>query len=313
MTLHATTTHKRITQFTMQQCETNSVSKRPVWIGSPDFSKCAPDRLAIIEKIKDYEKKGLFTHDVEDDPPTRPLKPDECDYTKKKLSSKICTAFVNFFALRFIYSLIKKNQLIIKDVKGLENMEAVRNTGAIITCNHFNAFDNFALHKVLRPYLRKGIIWKVIREGNYTSFPGLYGWFFRNCNTLPLASSFSVMKEFLSATDTLLRKGEKILVYAEQGMWWNYRKPRPLASGAFKFAVKSNVPVVPIFITMQDSNLVGADGFYIQEYTVNILKPIYPDSSLSDKENIELLRNKNYEAWKQVYEEFYGVPLSYED
>ena len=34
---------------------------------------------------------------------------------------------------------------------------------------------------------------------------------------------------------------------------------------------------------------------------------------ISIRGNIELLRNKNYEAWKQVYEEFYGVPLSYED
>ena len=59
----------------------------------------------------------------------------------------------------------------------------------------------------------------------------------------------------------LLERGEKVLVYAEQGMWWNYRKPRPLTAGAFKFAAESKVPVLPIFITMSDSDKIGGDGF----------------------------------------------------
>ena len=111
--------------------------------------------------------------------------------------------------------------------------------------------------------------------------------------------------------DVLLRRGEKVLVYAEQGMWWNYRKPRPLTNGAFKFAVTSNVPVLPMFITMNDSDIIGGDGFPIQEYTLHILEPIYPDPNKSDKENIEWMKNKNYEMWKNVYETTYGIPLTY--
>ena len=113
------------------------------------------------------------------------------------------------------------------------------------------------------------------------------------------------------AVKTLLARGEKILVYAEQGMWWNYRKPRPLTAGAFKFAAESKVPVLPIFITMEDSDLIDGDGFPVQKYTVNILPAIYPDSSKSTKENIEEMKNKNYEEWKKVYEDFYKIPLTY--
>ena len=273
-----------------------------------------PQRLKVLERITEYEKKGWWSKDVEDDPPTIPLTPDKVDYLNKKLSNKLATFFVNIGAKRFINNLVKNNQMIIKEIKGLENYEAVQNSGVIITCNHFNAFDNFAIHYALFPYMYNGsgkVLYKVIREGNYTNFPGLYGFFFRHCNTLPLSANFSTMKNFMVAVKTLLGRGEKILVYAEQGMWWNYRKPRPLTAGAFKFAVESKVPVLPIFITMEDSDLIDGDGFPVQKYTVNILPAIYPDPSKNSKDNIEEMKDKNYQAWKKVYEDFYKTPLVY--
>lgn len=47
----------------------------------------AADRLKVLERIKEYEEKGWFNKDVEDDPPTIPLTPDKCDYLNK--SSRI--------------------------------------------------------------------------------------------------------------------------------------------------------------------------------------------------------------------------------
>ena len=37
----------------------------------------AQDRLEVLEKIREYEKNGWFDRDVENDPPTRPLRPGE--------------------------------------------------------------------------------------------------------------------------------------------------------------------------------------------------------------------------------------------
>ena len=271
-------------------------------------------RLEILARIEEYEKKGWFSKDVEDDPPTIPLTPDKVDYLNKKLSNKIATFFVNIGAKRFIKNLVKNGQMIIKGVEGIENFEAIQKSGAILTCNHFNPFDNFAIHYVLFKYMYKPgkqVLYKVIREGNYTNFPGIYGFFFRHCNTLPLSANFSTMKNFMTAMKVLLERGEKVLVYAEQGMWWNYRKPRPLTAGAFKFAAESKVPVLPIFITMNDSDKIGGDGFPIQEYTLHFLPAIYPDESKSIKENMEIMKDKNYAAWKEVYEKTYGIPLTY--
>lgn len=271
-------------------------------------------RLEVLARIEEYEKKGWFSKDVEEDPPTIPLTPDKVDYLNKKLSNKIATFFVNIVAVRFIKKLVKSGQMIIKDVRGIENYEAIQNSGAILTCNHFNPFDNFAIHYILFNYMYKfngKVLYKVIREGNYTNFPGIYGFFFRHCNTLPLSANFSTMKNFMAAMKVLLERGEKVLVYAEQGMWWNYRKPRPLTAGAFKFAAESNVPVLPIFITMNDSDKIGGDGFPIQEYTLHFLPAIYPDPDKTVKENLEIMKDKNYAMWKEVYEKEYNMPLTY--
>ena len=279
----------------------------------PEITK-NPQRLEVLKRIEEYERNGWWSRDVEDDPPTIPLTPDKVDYLNKKLSNKLATFFVNLGAKHFIKNLVKNGQMIIKEIKGLENFEAVKDSGVIITCNHFNPFDNFAIHYALFPYLYRWngkVLYKVIREGNFTNFPGLYGFFFRHCNTLPLSANFSTMKKFMEAMKVLLCRGEKVLIYAEQGMWWNYRKPRPLTAGAFRFAIEANVPVLPVFITMQDSPKLDQDGFPIQEYTVHFLPAIYADPSKSSKQNIEEMKQKNYEMWKQVYEDFYGIPLTY--
>jgi len=268
------------------------------------------NRLAILEKIALYEKNGWFDRDVEDDPPTRPLQPGEVDYAKKKLSTKIKTFIANRVAHAYFEKLIRRGALVIKAVKGIENYRAVKG-GAMLTCNHFNAFDNYAVFKAIEKDLPTRELYKIIREGNYTSFGGLYGYFFRNCNTLPLGENHRVLAELNDGVKTLLQRGEKILIYPEQGMWWNYKKPRPLKDGAFRFAAKNGAPVIPFFISMEDSDRNDENGFPIQEYTVHILPPIYPDPSLTVRENSAAMRDRNYQMLKEKYEEVYGIPLTY--
>ena len=94
-------------------------------------------------------------------------------------------------------------------------------------------------------------------------------------------------------------------------MWWNYKKPRPFKSGAFRFAATNLVPVIPFFITMEDSDVLDADGFYVQEYTIHIMPAIYPDKNKTRNENMEELRSKNFEVWKEVYEKTYNTKLEY--
>ena len=269
------------------------------------------DRTDVLKRIELFEENGWFDVDIEDDPPTKVLMPNKVDYLQKKFSSKIIRKIAYSSGRKFMKKMLKQKQLIIKNVFGVENWKNL-DTGAIITCNHFNAMDSFAMQYTYDlTGFKKRKMYKVIREGNYTSFGGFYGFLMRHCNTLPLSSNSQTMKKFLNAVDTILKKDEFILVYPEQSMWWNYRKPKPLKKGAFNFAVRNNVPVVPIFITMQDTNIYGMDGYPIQEYTIHVMEPIYPKKSLSTKQNIEYMMRKNYEMWKECYETTYGLPLVY--
>lgn len=240
------------------------------------------------------------------------MQPDKVDYLQEKLSTRIKTRFVNHLATAYYERLIRRGELIIKDICGLENFRSVT-TGAIITCNHFNPNDNYAVWRAIRPDFKHGKrLFKVIKEGNYTNFKGFFGFMFRNCNTLPLSSNPKTMVKFLKSVKVLLKRGEKILVYPEQAMWWNYRKPRPLKSGAFRFAAAAGVPVIPSFITMEDTEKLDGDGAPIQAYTVWFMPPIYPDPQLDERTNADRMRDENYKVWKDLYEKVYGIPLTYE-
>lgn len=270
------------------------------------------DRLEVLEKIKQLEKEGKFDLDVENDPPNVVLTPDNVDYLNTKRLNRWKTAFANKVGEKFLDEIIKNNKLIIKEVNGIENLANIEN-GAVITCNHFNPFDSFAVEKVFKDcgLYKEKKLYKVIREGNYTNFSGFYGFLFRNADTLPLSSNRKTMVEFIKAVDVILQRGDCILIYPEQSMWWNYTKPKPLKIGAYKFAKRNNVPIIPIFITMRDSEIIGEDGFPVQEYYINIEKPIYPNKKLSEREDAEIMRQKNFEIWKKVYEDFYKIPLEY--
>jgi 1-acyl-sn-glycerol-3-phosphate acyltransferase len=102
-----------------------------------------------------------------------------------------------------------------------------------------------------------------------------------------------------------------VLIYPEESMWWNYRKPKPLKIGGFKFAAQNQVPILPTFITMRETEDFDNEGYPIQAYTLHILKPIYPDPLLSAKENQIRMLEENFSAWKETYEKVYGIPLTY--
>ena len=270
----------------------------------------SPHKLELLRRIAELEKKQLWHLDVEDDPETYPLMPDKIDYLNEKLSNKIKNKIANVFGARFFDKMIANGQLIIKEVRGIENFTAVKG-GKIVTCNHFSVGDNYAVWVALRDYMGGKMLYKVIREGNYTNPPKPFGLFMRHCNTLPLSSQKATMIKFMKAFAELLKRGETILIYPEQGMWWNYKKPRPMQDGAFSIAVRNNAPIVPVFITMEDSDHLDADGFAVQEYTLHILPAIYPNKDLSRSDAKNDMKNKNYEAWVKVYEEFYKKPLEY--
>lgn len=276
-----------------------------------DGDKPKLTRVEVLRRIEELEKKGIFDQDVEDDPEGKELKPDEVDYLRRKMRSKLSTRYAFKMAYWFVGNLMKKKQLVIKEIRGIENLQDL-DTGAIITCNHFNAFDSFAMQLAFdKAKLFRKKLFRVISEANYTAFPGFYGFLMRNCNTLPLSRNGLTMKKFLMSLNLILQKEHFVLVYPEQSMWWNYRKPKPLKKGAYTFAVSNKVPVVPCFVTMEDTDVMDGDGFPVQAYTIHIGEAIYPDKNKKKSENIDMMMVENAKVWKEIYEDFYQKPLTY--
>ena len=276
-----------------------------------DSTKISPERLEILKRIEEYEKAGDFHKAVEDDPDSPELLPDQVDYLCEKFSSRVKRRVANFIADHYFLNLIKKDVMVIDGVTGEEYLSVLKD-GAIVTCNHFSPFDNYMVFHCIRKYLPKKYLYKIISEGNYTNFPGLYGFFFRHCNTLPLSHNRRTMMNFTSAVQKLLQSGETILIYPEQEMWWNYKKPRPYKVGGFKFSYRANVPVLPTFITMtDDKERLDENGYPVQRHTLHVMPPIYPDKALGEKLGAEKMMNEAFAACKAKYEEVYGIPLVY--
>ncbi|MBQ8719996.1 MAG: 1-acyl-sn-glycerol-3-phosphate acyltransferase [Clostridia bacterium] len=268
----------------------------------------AGDRLEVIERIKEYEKLGgeAFFRDVENDPPSRTLLPDEVDYLNKKLSSKIKCAAASFIEWACKHILGKKFRI---TVVGGENIRDIEG-GAIITSNHFAPTENLAVKVASECARKKRRLYKVVREGNFF-MSGMIGFLLKHARTLPLSSDIHTMKNLDSAITTILSKGDFILVYPEQAMWWNYTKPREYRIGAYHYAAKNGVPIVPCFVTLKGLDTVGKNGFYDVTYTIHVMPPLYPDPELSVRENARAMLEKNRQLCRAKYEEIYKRPLEY--
>ena len=266
--------------------------------------KRSPERLAILEKIQELEKQGgdSFYVDVEDDPSGHELRPDEVDYLRVKFSSK-CKTLVSRAMAAVLQPLVRKSLQM--RVVGEENLAGITG-GAIITSNHFSIYENIAVKEVADRVAGKHRFYRVIKGLNYFQ-PGWIGFLMKNCDTLPLSKNLKTLRLFEAALEKLLADDALVLVYPEQAMWWNYRKPRPPKAGAYHYAAKFGVPIIPVFVTMEDTDVLDEYGFPKQKYTVHVMPPMYPDPEKTLRENERAMQAKNYVLCREKYREVYGV------
>ena len=265
--------------------------------------------LPIEKRIQYLETIGVFDVDAKLDPPTEILmRDDNLDYLKERPDRQDKYNATNQWAEDFIRGMLANGSLKIADVFGVENLEILRNQnqGAIVTINHFNPLDSFAVEAVIHDAGIDKKLFKVIREGNYTNFPeGPIADYFKFGRTLPLSQDRETMRMFLDSMKKLLSDGNLVLVAAEQAMWENYQKPKPMKFGAYRWATGSDVPVIPIFVghtEKEDSS----------SYTMYIGTPIFPEKNKPLNENTVAMRDENFKFSRNMYEIYYGKKLVYD-
>lgn len=267
------------------------------------------DRLPVIDNIKKCTRNGDLNAKVELGDPV--LSADEAkeitdSYLKKRkslayrLKSLVACAIANIGG-----KYINKNTEIVGEIDPL-----LLKSGVIITSNHFSPLEN----TVIRSFVRKNGVKRLGVVSQVTNFAmgGFIGFLMKNTNTIPLSSDMRYLtRDLTGVLKEKLGKGEAILVYPEQEMWFNYRKPRPHKEGAYYFASNLNCPIVSCFVEMIDLDKLDTMDFYNVKYRLHILGVITPDSNKSARENRKEMCKADFELKKSAYERIYGKPLSY--
>lgn len=185
-------------------------------------------------------------------------------------------------------------------VVGKQNLRAIGKSGAVCICNHFNYVDTLFVRQAVG-YFRS---YHTMDARNNKR--GFGGWILRHGAMLPFSSDHAAARRLNDEIGRLLASGKILNFYAEQSLWTNYQKPRPMKSGAFHYAVKHAVPVLPVFCTFR-KNKRG----HIRKVRIHILPAVYPDENLPRKDRIGQMKEEAEREWKECYEKAYGIPLTY--
>lgn len=173
-----------------------------------------------------------------------------------------------------------------KNIKGLK--------GYYMYSNHTTSIDPF--YAVLVSYPRKAYTLANPVISRYIGVKNII----RTVGGIPLPTSLSQMKEFMSFQESVIKKKDNILIYPEAHIWEYYNKIRPFEASSFKYPAKINCPIVvltTVFRKPKKENKKPGVSVYVS-------KPIYPDELKSINERALDLRNKAYNIMTENVEKY---------
>lgn len=268
-----------------------------------------PGREPVIENIRRAVGTGEFNAKVEVGDPT--LTPQE----RRELLDRYRTIrktprfrVVNWAAGRAadVLTWILNRDTVIQ---GLENIRGIHQ-GAVITSNHFNPAENTVI-RLLSQKMRRGNLYVVSQDTNLKR-KGFFGFFLYYMDIIPVSPDREYMtRHFETIMAEAFRRGQNVLIYPEQEMWFNYRKPRPGKRGAYHYAAKFNVPVISCFVEIREREKMETEHFHKTRYVLHVLQPIYPDPSQSVRGNSLRMQEQDYRQKVAAYEKCYGKKLDY--
>ena len=188
----------------------------------------------------------------------------------------------------------------VKDRKKLKKLGA-----CITTSNHVGFLDAVLTLRAT------GMQNRYIVAAPHNCKSTLGGKILTSAGEIPLPISHKGMRPFAEMLDyTAQREKAKIHFYAEKSMWIGYRKPRPHKDGAYFYADKLDIPVVPMLYCFKEPRGIRK-LLHLPKAVIKIAEPIYADKALPPRERKADLAKRTYAATVGLYERFYGIPLEY--
>ena len=179
-------------------------------------------------------------------------------------------------------------------LKGMENvtknMDKLQG-GALTVCNHVFRWDMCGILKVCG--------WRQLR---FPIFRGQMAGKDRDrmvgTGGIPIPEKLSDLRHFYKAFDYYHEKGYWMHFFPEESRWQFYTPIRPFKKGAFIFAERYNLPIIPMAYSYRERKgflkLFGKEACV----TLNVGEPIFPDPALKGQRSasIDDLRRRTHEA-----------------
>ena len=268
------------------------------------------NRKAVIENIKRYAESEQFHNKVEVKDPN--LTAEQSRKITDNYIENRNRVLYKFKKCLGVWLAKAATCLINKDTE-IIGLDKIPNDlgGVLITSNHFSPLENTVIRHLTNKLGRKDL--GIISQTSNFAMKGLVGYLMNYADTIPISTEPRYLaRDFLSILkERLVDKKHAILLYPEQEMWFNYRKPRPPKDGAYFFASKLNVPIVSCFVEMVDLTEDDTPEFKKVKYILHVLDVLYPDPQKSVRENTEFLSHTDYTLKKNCYESVYGKELTY--
>lgn len=168
-------------------------------------------------------------------------------------------------------------------VDGRENLALLKGQGAVAVCNHVHPMDCTMVDNAL---LSRRVYY-VTLDTNFR-IP-LVRHIIRWLGAVPLSRSPRQIRALFSQMGEAMARGAVVQVYPEGVLIPYDTTLRHFRNGAFRLAVESGVPVLPMVITQEPPR--GLFRLYKRKpcLHMHILPPVCPDASLTRREAVAAL------------------------
>lgn len=208
------------------------------------------------------------------------------------LEGKIFSVFSNLIYYGIAYPILALLTKLIYDLK-IEGKENIRNLkgGAISVSNHVLVLDCAMVGLACG----KKKIYYTTTEGSF-KIPFVRK-LIKLLRAVPIPRSIKNRKFFIKAIDEAIQKGNIVHFYPEASLWPYCKKIRKFKNGAFDFAVRNQVPIVPMVYQFREPEGIRKFLKRKPDVTLTILNPMYcEEENIEERQKVEKLKNRVYYA-----------------
>lgn len=181
-------------------------------------------------------------------------------------------------------------------IKDKENLKKIEHTGCVTICNHTHQMDCTMVELALR----KRRMYYVTLDSNF-KIP-VVRHLIRVLSAVPICSDYHCTRELFDKIEEALKSGSCVQIYPEGVLIPYCDHLRTFKDGAFRLAVKSDVPVLPLVIKQTRPR--GVYRLYKRKpcMQLKILPPVYPSQSEGKRKATQILKNQCIKAMREEME-----------